>query len=190
MNAAVTSLNAVDLLMAVVIAAILVAGWRGQVISEFIKLLGIFCATFIALHYYIHFANFLKFQFFGKDASTEFPAFAVLAVLFCAVFVVISYGWVLILKLKLPPKIDRYGGSALALVRSYFTCGLIFFMLILAQHPTITPMAKTSVSCAIFRHVAENFYRAAYAALIENFFPGEKMNAEALAVTAKRKNEK
>jgi len=76
-------------------------GKKGGVVAEFVKLLGISCTIFITLHYYVRFADFLRVQFFGKDASTEFFAFSLLAILIFLIFVIITKGWALILKVNL-----------------------------------------------------------------------------------------
>jgi len=177
-------LNTVDVFMAVVIATIICIGRRGGIISESIKLLGIFCTIFIALHYYIRLADYLKDQFIGPDAATEFFAFSLLAILAFVAFIFISHGWVLILKIKIPAAVNRWGGLALSLARSYFTCGLLFFMLLLAQHEYATTRAQQSVSRVIFRSVAADLYKAAYATLIEDFFPEEKVNLEVFEIMA------
>ena len=180
----------VDLFLAMIMAVIICTGWRSGVIAEFVKLFGIFCTVFITLHYYERFADFLRVQFFGKDASTEFVAFCILAVLFAVMFLAISRGWTQILKLNFPAAVDRYGGLSLAIVRSYFTCGLVFFGLILLQHSFITPEAKRSVSGVIFRYVATDMYRASYASLVRRSFPGENINEEAIKLMAPKTQKK
>jgi uncharacterized membrane protein required for colicin V production len=190
MYAFVTNLNTADLLMAIVIVTIVCTGWRCGVIAEFVKLFGILCTTFIALHYYGFFANYLRVQFFGKNASTEFFAFSILAILFSVIFMLISRGWVLILKFKPHAVVNRYGGLFLASLRSYFTCGLIFFGLLLIGHSFATPQAQRSVSGAVFRHVAANFYRASYWTLVANFFPDEAIHEAAFKVTAVKMEKK
>lgn len=182
----VTNLNTMDFLMAVVMATIICIGVRSGIITEFLKLFGIFCTIFIALHYYERFADFLRVQFFGKDASTVFVAFSILAVLIFVIFTIVSRGWVLILKIKSYPAIDRYGGLFFSLVQSYFTCGLIFFALLLAKHDYATPKARQSMSSVIFRYVAADFYRASYSVLIKDFFPNEEINEEAFKLTVEK----
>ncbi len=182
--ATVTYLNTVDLLMAIVITTIICTGWRRGIISEFVKLFGIFCTIFFALHYYVRFADVLRVQFFGKNASTEFFAFILLAILFSVTFIFISQGWVLILKLKPREVVDRYGGLFLGVLRGYFTCGLLFFALILVRHSFVTPEAQRSVSSVMFRHVATDFYEATYSGLVEVYFPEEEINEEAFKLTA------
>ncbi len=190
MYAAVTSFNAADLLMTVIIATIVRVGWRGRVMSEFVKLFGILCTIFITLHYYVRFANFLRVQFFGRDTSTEFFAFTLLAVFFSVVFIFLGRGWALLWKMKAHPRTDRYGGLIVSLARSYFTCGLIFFALVLSGHGFVMPTARGSLTSMLFRHVAEDFYRTSHSVLIEDFFPGETINEAALTLTARKAHEK
>ena len=190
MDVTATNLNIVDLFMAIVIATIICSGTRKGIITEVFKLLGIFCTIFITLHYYERFADVLKVQFFGKKAATEFFAFNILGILTFVIFILISKGWVLILEIKFHEKIDRFGGFILSLIRSYFACGLIFFVLLLASHKYVSPRARQSVSRDVFRYVAVDFYRATYSALIEKFFPNEKLNEEAFKLVIKKKEKR
>lgn len=180
MDTTVTYLNIIDLFMAVVVATIICSGARKGIIVEVFKLFGIFCTIFIALHYYVRFAGVLKGPFFGKEASPEFFAFSVLAILIFVGFILISQGWTLILKIGIHEKVDRYGGIILSSIRSYFTCGLLFFALILSNHKYISLQARQSVSSHVFRYVAVDTYRATYSALIEKFFAKEARNEKSL----------
>jgi len=184
MYAAAMNLNAVDVVMAVVMAAIICTGRRGGIVSELVKLFGIFCTIFITLHYYVHFADFLRVQFLGKDASTEFFAFCVLAISVFAIFILVTRGWVLIVRIKLKAAVDRWGGTILALIRSHFTCGLIFVALFLSGHNYATPKAQQSVSRLIFRNAATDLYKLSYVTFIQGFFPGEKMNEDVFKLVA------
>ena len=100
MDATTINPNIVDLLMVIVIVTTVYLGARKGIITEVFKLLGIFCTLFIALHYYAQFAAVLRTQFFGKEASVEFLAFSILGILVFAIFILISKGWTLILKVK------------------------------------------------------------------------------------------
>jgi uncharacterized membrane protein required for colicin V production len=175
--------------MAIVIAAMLCVGGRNGIVEGFIKLFGVFCSVFISLHYYVRFAHFLKVQFFGNTASTEFLAFCLLAIPIFLIFILISKGWALIIKLKMPVMIDRYGGVILGLAQSYFACGLVFFLLLLSRHNYAAPAARRSVSSTLFRHVAVDLYRASYSVLTKNFFPEEQVNHKALELAERETRE-
>ncbi len=190
MDATATYLNFVDLFMVIVIVAIARSGARKGVIAEIFSLLGIACVTFVALHYCVRFAQTLRVLFFGENASTEFLAFNILGILVFVIFIVINKGWVLILKIKFPEKIDRYGGIGLSLARSYFICGLIFFALLLSNHKYITPEARQAVSCHVFRYVAVDLYKSMHSNLIEPFFPNEKFSEEACHLVVKKKKKR
>ncbi|MCK5013045.1 MAG: CvpA family protein [Candidatus Omnitrophica bacterium] len=190
MEATATHLNIIDIFMAFVIAGVISWGAREGIITEIFKLLGVFCAIFVTLHYYAGFADFLKVQFFGEDVSTELFALTVLGVLTFVTFILISKGWVLILKIKIHEKIDRYGGIVLSLVESYFACGLIFFALLLANYDYVLTKTRQSMSRNIFGYVAVDFYRATYSNVIEKFFPSEKINEEAFKVITEKKKKK
>ena len=169
-------INIVDILMAMSVAAVIFIGRKEGIVAGIFKLFGIFCSTFVALHYYVRFADFLRVQFFNKDTETEFFAFCLLAIPLVAAFIVICNGWVLILKLKLFALIDRSGGIILALIRSYYVCGLLFFAIVLSGQNFAVPQARSAVSRILFNNVSVGLYEKTYASLIQKFFPHEDMN--------------
>ncbi|MBN1869475.1 MAG: CvpA family protein [Candidatus Omnitrophica bacterium] len=188
MGTTTAHLNAVDLFLIIVIVTTVYMSARKGIIFEGFMLLGVVCVNFVSVHYYVRFANVLRIQFFGKQAATAFPAFGLLSLLIFVVFLMISKGWNLILKINFHKKIDRYGGIILSLVRSYFGCGLIFFALLLVNQEHASSRARQSVSYPIFRHVAVDFYRATYSVLIARFFPKEPFNEKALDLITEAKN--
>jgi uncharacterized membrane protein required for colicin V production len=168
-------MNVIDFLMIFVIAVTIRSGVRAGIVAEVFRLIGILCTIFVVLHYYVGFADVLRDQLFGEKIATEFLAFSILTIVLVVLFILISKGWVLVLKIDFHKRIDAYGGAVLSLVRSYFVCGLIFFALALAQHQNASPMVWQSASSRIFRYVAIDSYRATYAVLIEKFFPSKEL---------------
>jgi len=176
MHITIGSLNAVDIFMAIVIAAIIYSGKKGGIVSEFVKLLGIFFTTFITLHYYVRFADFLRYQFFGEKAETEFFAFCLLSFSIFITFLIVSRGWSLIFKVDPASFINRGGSFILSLVRAYFLCGMIFLILLLSDHGYATPRTKESVSSLMFQRASANFYEKIYYKFVNPFFPDEEIN--------------
>lgn len=182
--ATVSGLNGVDVFVAIVLATVIYVGRRGGLIAETVRLAGTFCTIFVSFHYYKKFADVLRVQFFGKEASTEFFAFSLLAVGTFLVFVLVSRGWVLILRIKPYEWIDKWGSLVLSLIRGYWLCGLVFVVLLLADHDYATPRARQAVSGLMFRAAATDLYKASYSRFIENIFPGEKINEEVFKLVA------
>ena len=184
------NLNEIDVLMAVVIATIVFIGRKEGLMAGLFKLFGILCVIFITLHYYVHLADFLRAKFFGEKTATEFFAFILLAMPMTLLFILISNGWVLILKVKTLAAIDRWGGVALALVRSYFVCGLLFVALVLSGHSYAAPRAMASVSRAIFGYAAVGFYARIYTSFVQKYFPDDKINEHPFGVIAQEPGKK
>lgn len=170
----------VDLFMAIIVAAVICMGRKDGIVAEIIKLFGVFCTVFITLHYYVRLADFLRVQFFGKDAETEFFAFTLLAVTVFISFILISKGWSLILDIKSFAVVDRWGRLILSLIRSYFIGSLVFLALILSQHANATPLAQKSVCGFVFRNGAVKLYKVSYSTFIEKYFPSEKINLDVI----------
>lgn len=177
--ASIWGLNAVDLVMAIVIASVLVLGRKDGIITELFKLIGVLFSVFLTLHYYTRFADLLRAQYFEKDSSTEFLAFFLLAVPTLIATAFMSRGWAEILRIKTYEQIDRWGNVVLSLVRGYFLCGFLFLALFLSHHDLAMPTARASLSRALFQNAALGFYKATYSALIEKRFPREMINSHA-----------
>lgn len=181
------SFNWVDIFMAVLVAIIVFKGMRGGIVAELIKLFGVVCAIFVTLHYYSRFSEFLLVQFFGKDVSIEFFAFSFLAILIFVIFFFITKGWVMILRLKSYPVIDRWGGMILSLVRAYFVCGLMFLGLFLVEHSQVTPMAQRATSRYVFHAAAVDLYEVCHTILVTKIFPDEEINEEVFTLIGEKK---
>jgi uncharacterized membrane protein required for colicin V production len=182
--ATISGLNAVDVFVAIILATVIYIGRRGGLVAETINLAGNFCTIFVSFHYYTRFADVLRVQFFGKDASTEFLAFNLLAVGTFLVFVLVSRGWILILRIKPYQWIDKWGSLVLSLIRGYWLCGLLFVVLLLAEHDYATPRARQAISGLMFRSAATDLYKASYSRCIESIFLGEKINEEIFKLVA------
>lgn len=170
------SLNSIDLLMAIVITAVIFIGRKEGLIAGLFKLFGIICVIFITLHYYAQFADILRDQIFGKKMATEFFAFCLLAIPTSFLFIFICHGWVLIIRFKIFAAIDHWSGLILAMIRSYFICGLLFIALLLVGHSYATPRARSSVSNLFLGHAAVGLYKLAYTDVIQKYFPVEEIN--------------
>lgn len=176
------SLNTVDIFIGIILGSIIYIGKRGNLIAESIKLFGIFCTTFVSLHYYGRFAGMLRAQFFGPDASTELFAYSLLAIAFFVVFLIISQGWVAILQLKIHPTVNKWGSLAVSCVRGYLMCSLIFIALFMSEHQYASPRAHDSTSRWLFQLTAVDIYKGLYDGMVKNIFSGEKINAHVFDV--------
>ena len=176
MHGTIFGLNSIDFLMAFVVAAIVWIRRGDGLVVELVKLLGVVCSVFMALHYYTRFAHFLRVQFFGKEAAADLLAFILLSIPTLLIFFVISRGWDSILGIKTFKLLDCFGNIVLSFVRGYLICGLILLGLILSQHKYATPWAQQSISRLIFPEACVHLYRASYEGFVEKFFPGEPIN--------------
>src|SRR3989338_1383459 len=146
MTLSLWGMNSVDLLMVLVVAAGVYTGRNDSIVAALIKAFGVVCTIFITFHYYVRFANFLRSAFLGRDAECEFFAFSLIFTIVFLVFILISKGWAIIIKIQALEPIDRWGSMLLSVARGYFLCGMIVFALILANHRYASPKARMSVS--------------------------------------------
>ena len=178
--------NGVDLLMAIIIALVIYIRRGDGIVAELFKLIGVFFTILITLHYYVRFAGFLRAQFFGEEVKAEFFSFCLLSIPIFLTFTFFSNSWSLILRIKSFEVVDRWGNLILSLLRSYFICSMVFLALLITGSDYFVSRAKRSMSSAVFRNAAVEFYKVSYSNLIEKFFPGEQINEKVFRVIGKR----
>jgi uncharacterized membrane protein required for colicin V production len=166
----------IDLLMVLIFVQIFFVWNKNDFISEVFRFFGVLCATFVSLHYYVGFGEFLHHNLLVENYLQEFIAYAVLAGLVLLVFALLREGWLIILNVKLPSTIDRWASSVLSIVRLYFLCGLVFLGLIVLGNADLTQAARYSISGLFLKRTAVGLYQAIYSGIAVKIFPGEMLN--------------
>lgn len=177
----------VDLLMPLVVWRCVFTGRKSGLIVEAFKLLGILLGTFVTLHYYSSFSNFLDKNLSLHESIRDVYAFGLLAVCTHLLFSLIREGWLTILKIDLPILVDQWGGFILSAVRSYLICGLIFLALLTVKDDRIQFSTKNSLSAFFFKKTSLKIYHKAYFGFIHNLFPSEPINEEAFKLIMEKK---
>jgi len=168
--------NVVDVFMVLFMGAMVYFKRSDGIVAELFKLIGVFSAVFITLHYYVRFASILRSNLFAKEIVTEIFAYCILAVAVLSVFAMIIRGWETILRIKSFEALDRWGNFILSLVRGYLICGLIYIGLLLTGSGYLEPQARQSLTRHVFRPAAIEFYRFTYRSFVEKIVPGEGIN--------------
>jgi len=168
----------VDILIMLVFVVGIHNKTKRDLVSEFFKLIGVLCATFIALHFYKRLAHIWSGVSVLGEYS-DFLAFSILSGSVIGFFYLVRRGWFDILKIDLNSIIDRLGGFIFSIVKSYFVGGLIFFSFLLSGHQILSTAAKKSLSYRLFKKTSINIYHVVYSGFIVNFFPKEPLNRSA-----------
>ena len=167
--------NWVDFLMFLLMAAGISAGIHKGLMVEFLNIISLFCATFIAAHYYPQFAIYLMGVLPKSFGYFDLLGFGLLALITLLIFYFIREGWLIILKLELPEKFDRWAGGILATVKGVLIGGLVFVCLMLTGNNVIRQTAHNAISSVIFENVTFEVYESVFSR-IHKYFPKEKLN--------------
>jgi uncharacterized membrane protein required for colicin V production len=185
MQFASVNTNLVDLLMVCIVARGVYIGKKNGFVTEFFKLLGIFFATIITLHYYVRFGNFLS-KLLVPVAIQEILAYGILAVFITLLFSFIREGWLTILKVQIHDLVDYWGGLFISLIRVYLLCGLTILALIISGQQQLALNAKLSLSGQYLITSLPNIYKTSYTGFINKFFPQEPINNKVFHLKSKR----
>ena len=180
-------LSWVDIIMPLVMLRCLLTGRKSGLIVEAFKLAGILCGTFITLHYYSSFGNFLDQNLSLYKSMRDVYAFGLLAIGVHLLFSLIREGWLIILKIEMPAFLDRLGGVILSGIRAYLICGLIFLALLTVKDDHIQSSAKNSFSALFLEKTSIGIYHNFYFGFIHNFFPNEPVNKEVSKLVTQEK---
>ena len=123
------SINWIDILMGVVLIRALYIGLKGGLVIELFKLLGVFFAVFITLHYYSAISKFVQDKVHLPPAATDLSSFAFLWAIVILAFKFIREGFTMLFKIEAHSLFDRWGGLAMGVVRGFLLCSLLVLLL-------------------------------------------------------------
>ena len=175
--------------MGCIIARAIYIGLKSELITELFKLIGIYFATIISLHYYSQLADFVKKILFVSDANNAVLSYALIASLVVLIFTLIREGWLVILKIEVHEAVNKWGGLVISLIKGYLICGLVFLAIFISGREVLTRMAGESMSAGIFKNASFGIYQACYNGLVVKFFPDESINAQLVELLSDKKAE-
>jgi hypothetical protein len=142
-------------------------GRRSDFFTEFFRLAGVLAASVLSLHYYQRIGTFLVdmvpfswSSIFPNGTFHGFLAFWLISILCILILNLVRDGWVIILGLELPAKIDEIGALLLSIVKVYFLCGLVFIGLSISGDGPLGFAAKNSVSSLVFFKTTPKVYES------------------------------
>ena len=172
--------NWIDILVLCLITRIITNGSRSTILGEFLALVGAMCATFVTLHYYVRFGDWLNKNIFLPELVQEIFAFILLWLTAYLAFKLIISGWGLIFKASTPMGLTQWIGAIIATLRSFFVCGLVFMLFLLCGSEYLQKIARQSFSGFYLVDFAPRMYHIAYDEFVSKLFPGEPLNEKAL----------
>lgn len=178
--------NLVDVLVLVIIVRGFYIGQKTGFMAELLRLIGIICATFIILHHYILFGNFLKDYLFIPERVHELVSFGVLTVVVILVLYLVREGWLIVFKVEAKSGANKWGGAILSLPTSFLVCGLLLLGMNLFNNGYINQHMKSSFARMILNKTSVSVYKACHAALVRPFFPDEPLNTKVFKLIEER----
>jgi uncharacterized membrane protein required for colicin V production len=173
------SINWVDVAMLVLLIRIVFIGVRTGFVTELFKLLGVFFAVFIGLHYYAPLAGFLAKK---TGLSLELLECAFFILLVSLVVIAVKYmreGFLMIFKFETTHAgVNQWGSGVFSIIRALFLASLIMFGTLLTHVEWLQKETVTSISSKLALKVAPNTYSFIFNNFIGKIFSREKMNEE------------
>lgn len=168
-------INPFDVLSALFFARIFYIGFRKGALVEFFKFLGVFSATFVTLHYYLRFADFLSRFIALPNIRLELLAFLLLWLIVVLIFKIFQEGFLLILG-KREEKGPELVWLALILasLRGLLVCGLLFLALLLTGQKLISNIVQDAKSAPLLRQISVKVYQNIFDIAVKNLFPAEE----------------
>jgi uncharacterized membrane protein required for colicin V production len=163
-------------------------GLKTGFVAELFRTLGIVCATFVILHYYLPVAAFLTKRMFIPQKVQESTSFTILMIAAILFSFLIREGWLIIFKVEVKSALNKWAGALCSLLTSYLVCGLFLLALILWNNGYMNQHIRSSISQPFFVKVSVRVYEAVYTALIRPFFPAEPMNIKVFHLTGRSKS--
>jgi uncharacterized membrane protein required for colicin V production len=173
------TLTLVDIAFFCILAFSIYFGHKTLFIKESIKLVGTWLATFIALHYYITVSEILKHNHYFSEPAPELLAYILLTVIIVYIFLLIGDGWYVMLKFELPARLERLGGLAVSIIRTYLVFGLIFVALLISGGQ-LAKEARHSLSRLIVGFISVGIYQNFYNDIVVKIVPQEPLNQKVI----------
>jgi len=171
--------NFLDIILLIVLFRICYVALKMGLPVEIFKLLGVLSAIFISLHYYTILSNLIQKQYSLNNMPLEFMDFLISLILVVAsylIFVVLRSIFCRFMKMEATPKINKFGGLILGLVRGVLVIGLISYILGISSISYLARSVKYSYLGSRAFAIAPRTYTWLWSNIFSKFSSGEKLN--------------
>ncbi|MFH0912877.1 MAG: CvpA family protein [Candidatus Omnitrophota bacterium] len=178
-------LNWVDFFALIVLFRIGYVARKSGFSAELFKLLGTLLSTYLSLHYYLIFSDYLGNRIGIQDMLLEYSTsfiFIAFAILGYLVFVVLRNIFYRFLKMEAVPNLDQWGGLILGLVRAVLLASLIIFIMVTSPLVYLKDSVTSSYSGKAIFKVAPAVYSGLWKSIASKFATQEKFNKAILEV--------
>jgi uncharacterized membrane protein required for colicin V production len=177
--------NWVDIVVVILLFRIGYIAIKSGLSVEIFKLLGTILAIYTSLHYYTIASDFIRGFISNKEIPLEFLdflCFLVLAIFTYLVFVLLRSILYRFLRMEAAPRLNKWGGLVLGLIRGFLVIGLIVFLLVISSIGYLKNSVGNSYLGKRFFKVAPATYSWLWDSIMSKFMGGEKLNKTVLEV--------
>jgi uncharacterized membrane protein required for colicin V production len=153
--------NWVDIFVAILALRILYISFKNGLKFEFFKILGIFCAMFLALQYYTSVSAFLNARVFNRPVPSSFlnsVAFFLLAVAGYGFFFIVRIILSKFIHTEIDARVDKWGGLTVGVFRAALTASIVLLFFLATAKPYFRKSIQSSFSGTHVARVAHDTY--------------------------------
>lgn len=176
----ISQLNFLDIIILIILFRILYIAIKTGLAIELFKLLGVIFSTYVSLHYYTSISDLIQRRFLPKVAVLEFVdfiIFLVLAALAYLGFVALRSIFYRFMSLEATPKLNKFGGLILGLIRGFFVIGLLVFTLTICSVKYFSQAVERSYLGSRAVVISPRVYGLLWSGVVSKFSGKEKFNA-------------
>lgn len=171
--------NWVDIFVLILFIRIGYISMKCGFITEIFKLFGTILAIYLSLHYSAIISGFVQNRLPVKAINPEFIyflSFSLLAFLGYIIFVLLREAFSNFIKMEAIPRLNKYGGLTLGVIRWVFLTGLIIFILTISG-PSYFKNSVVKSYCGITGfNIAPATYSVLWNNIMSKFMVNEKFN--------------
>ena len=175
--------NWVDVFVVVILIRVCWAGIKGGFLAEFFKTLGTISAIYLSLHYYIGLSDSIRERIPLKNVPLDFLDFVffiVLAITGYLLFVILRQAILKFINIQPIPKLNKWGGFSLGIIRAFLLTSLLIFMLLISTISYLKKSVVNSFSGEYFSKIAPGVYSSLWNGVASKFMAKEKFNQTVL----------
>lgn len=185
--------NWVDIFVVILLLKTCYIAMKNGFSIELFKLLGTVLATYLSLHYYLIFSDYIGSRIGVNNIPLAYLTsliFVVLAILGYLVFVVLRIVFYRFIKMEAVPNLNKWGGLIFGLARGVLLVSLIIFILVRAPFGYLKGSVTGSYSGKRLFKIAPSVYSGLWNNIASKFITQEKYNQAILEVPRSLESEK
>lgn len=177
----VKQFNWVDIVVVILLFRIAYVATKNGLPLEIFKLLGTVLAIYLALHYYTGLSDWIGGRLPVAQEKTpleflDFIVFIILAILGYLIFVLLRSIFYRFIKMDAVPRLNKWGGLVLGIIRGFLTVGLVVFMLAISSIGYLKNSVDESYSSSRLLKIAPTTYTGLWNNFMSKFMSKEKFN--------------